>query len=202
MVAIGGASDEAASPRIGLLGGSFNPAHGGHRDISLSALNHFQLDAVWWLVSPGNPLKNPSDYAPYEERLIEAERVADHRKIVISDYERRRGLTYTVDTIAALKEEFPQTRFVWLMGADSLNTFHKWRDWRGIADAVPIAVFNRPGSEGAHRSAPAAEALRRAELDISDAAAIVGAKPPAWIFIPHTNNATSSTNIRRQKDLS
>ncbi|MEO1014999.1 MAG: nicotinate-nucleotide adenylyltransferase [Pseudomonadota bacterium] len=191
-----------SAPRIGLLGGSFNPAHDGHREISLAAIKLFDLDAVWWLVSPGNPLKDPSVYAPYEERLRKARKTSRHHKIVVSDYERRRGLTYTADTISALKDELPHVRFIWLMGADSLSTFHKWRDWEDIINKVPLAVFNRPGAEDARRDAPALEALRPAEVDLSGAAAMLYDEPPAWIFIPHTNNATSSTDIRRQKGLS
>ncbi len=182
--------------RVGLLGGSFNPAHEGHREISLLALKRLELDAVWWLVSPGNPLKDVSDYAPYHERLQIARRIANHPRIIISNFEERKGLQYTVDTLAALRELWPQIDFVWLMGADSLAGFHRWREWRKIAALAPFAVFNRPGSENAFRSAPAAEELAPFRLDAGDAARLASAEPPAWIFFAEPENSQSSTAIR------
>jgi nicotinate-nucleotide adenylyltransferase len=182
--------------RVGLLGGSFNPAHGGHRDISLLALKRLSLDAVWWLVSPGNPLKDEAGYAPYEDRLRIARRVADHPQIVISNFEQRKGLQYTVDTLDTLHALWPQIDFVWMMGADSLATFHHWRDWRKIAASVPIAVFNRPGYEGAWRTAPAAEALAAFRREESAAPGLAGAEPPAWVFFEEAQNPQSSTAIR------
>ncbi|MBI1393291.1 MAG: nicotinate-nucleotide adenylyltransferase [Alphaproteobacteria bacterium] len=195
-----GDPDMADGPRIGLLGGSFNPAHEGHREISLAAIKAFNLDAVWWLVSPGNPLKDKADYAPYDERLAQARRVANHHRIVISDYERRRQITYTIDTIRSLTDELQHVRFIWLMGADSLASFHEWRDWRGIAERAPIAVFSRPGDELACETSPAAKQLKPFRLELADADAIFDATPPAWIFYPHTANEMSSTQIRRRKD--
>ncbi|MHA7873524.1 MAG: nicotinate-nucleotide adenylyltransferase, partial [Hyphococcus sp.] len=115
--------------RIGLLGGSFNPAHDGHREISLEALRKLGLDAVWWLVTPGNPLKDAAEYAPFEERLRLARQTADHCDIVVSDFERRHGLQYTVDTLERLQLLHPSIQFVWIMGADSLESFHRWKDW-------------------------------------------------------------------------
>ena len=145
--------------RIGLLGGSFNPAHQGHREISLVALNALHLDAVWWLVSPGNPLKDKSTYHPYSERMAKARLIADHDRIIVSNFEERRSLQYTIDTLGALVDDHPAVDFVWLMGADSLSTFHKWKDWRKIATLLPIAVFNRPGDENAPQNAEAAREL-------------------------------------------
>lgn len=185
-----------ATGRIGLLGGSFNPAHAGHREISLAALKHLRLDAVWWLVSPGNPLKNPDDYAPYEERLAIARRVADHHRIVISDFERRKSLQYTVDTIDLLRNLWPDMGFVWLMGADSLETFHLWRDWQSIFSALPLAIFNRPGSESAPLSATAARKFADFRVETSKAATILDHEPPVWTFIPDTANPLSSTALR------
>lgn len=183
---------------VGLLGGSFNPAHAGHREISLLALERLKLDAVWWLVTPGNPLKDALDYAPYEDRLREARRVADHPRIVVSNFEERRGLQYTIDTVSALEALWPQMRFVWLMGADSLATFHKWKDWRRIFSLLPIAVFARPGwNEAALRSEAAAE-FTHFRLE-GGAQALPGAEPPAWMFIDDTANPISSTQIRRRK---
>jgi nicotinate-nucleotide adenylyltransferase len=185
--------------RIGLLGGSFNPAHDGHREISLEALKILELDAVWWLVTPGNPLKAAGDYAPYEERLAAARRIADHPRIVVSNFEDRKGLQYTVDTIEALHELWPQIRFVWLMGADSLAGFDRWKNWKRIASLVPIAVFNRPGSEAALTESVAARELALFRTPAGRAAEIVDAEPPAWTFVETTRNPASATAIRKQR---
>ncbi len=185
--------------RIGLLGGSFNPAHDGHREISLEALKLLDLDAVWWLVTPGNPLKIPGDYAPYEERLALARRIADHPRIVVSNFEDRKGLQYTVDTIEALHDLWPQIHFVWLMGADSLAGFDRWKSWKRIASLVPIAVFNRPGSEAAVTESIAARALALFRTPAGRAAEIVSAEPPAWTYIETTRNPASATAIRDRR---
>ncbi len=130
--------------RIGLLGGSFNPAHEGHRYVSLLALKRLRLDEVWWMLTPQNPLKNARDTAPFEERLKAATRVAEHPRIRVTDIERRLGTTHTADTLALLLPRFPKHRFVWLMGADNLVQVSEWKDWRRIFRLVPIAVFSRP----------------------------------------------------------
>lgn len=186
--------------RIGLLGGSFNPAHDGHREISILALERLSLDAVMWLVTPGNPLKDPSIYAPYEERLRQARRAADHPDIVVSDFERRHGLTYTVDTIDRLKALNPNTNYVWLMGADSFETLHEWRDWRNIVQSAPIAVFRRPGYENAPINSVAAREFSFERRDIDAATGLADLPPPAWIFFPETDNKISSTAIRARID--
>lgn len=185
--------------RIGLLGGSFNPPHQGHREISLAALDRLGLDAVWWLVTPGNPLKDKDIYASYEDRLRLARAVSHHPHIVVSDFERRKGLTYTADTIDALKTLNPNAAFVWLMGADGLENFHHWRDWRHIAEAVPIAVFNRPSHEAAALQSEAATALSAFRIGADQAMALCEAEPPAWVFFPDTENPISSTTIRSRK---
>lgn len=182
--------------RIGLLGGSFNPPHQGHREISLTAMDRLGLDAVWWLVTPGNPLKDPKTYAGYEDRLRLARLVANHPDIVVSDFERRRGLVYTADTLAALHALNPNAAFVWLMGADGLENFHRWKDWRHIAQTVPIAVFNRPGHGEAALAGEAAQAFAAFRIDESDAASLAAAEPPAWVFVSDTQNPVSSTAIR------
>lgn len=182
--------------RIGLLGGSFNPAHAGHREISLAALSRLGLDSVWWLVTPGNPLKDPNDYAPFETRAAQARKVADHSHIVISDFERRKGLQYTVETLERLNLLHPDTQFVWLMGADSLAGFHHWKDWRRIAELVPIAVFNRPGYADSALNSEAAETLAAFRMDARDAANLAERAPPAWVFIDETDNPLSSTALR------
>ena len=129
---------------IGLLGGSFNPPHKGHREISLAALGRLRLDAVWWLVTPGNPLKDPAQYAPLDERLKQARKTADHPDIIVSDFERRHNLDYTIDTVERLQLLNPNIQFVWVMGADSLANFHEWKDWRRIANQIPLAIFQSP----------------------------------------------------------
>ena len=134
--------------RIGLLGGSFDPAHAGHLHISEMALRRFRLDRVWWLVSPGNPLK-PHGPAPLAERIAAARRIADDPRIVVTGIEARLGTRWTADTIAALKARFPGVRFVWLMGSDNLVQFSRWDRWRGIAAQVPIGVIARPASSSA-----------------------------------------------------
>lgn len=189
--------------RIGLLGGSFNPAHDGHREISLEALKLFGLDAVWWLVTPGNPLKKgvDYDYAPYELRLAEARRVADHPRIVVSNFEGRKNLQYTVDTIEALVDLWPQMRFIWLMGADSLEGFHRWRNWRRIASLVPIAVFNRPGHETAALASETAKELALFRLPANRARDLAEADPPAWVFVETTRNPASATKIRARRRI-
>ena len=182
--------------RIGLLGGSFNPAHDGHREISVTALERFSLDAVWWLVTPGNPLKDKSIYAGYEDRLARAREVAQHPNIIVSDFERRRNLQYTAETLAALTDQWPSANFIWLMGADSLENFHLWKDWRSIVERLPIAVFNRPGHETAPNDAPVIKELSGFRLEFSQASTIFELTPPAWIFVPTTANPRSSTEIR------
>lgn len=130
--------------RVGLLGGSFNPPHAGHRHIALIALRRFRLDAVWWLISPGNPLKNTGDLLPFEERLALTARVADHPKFVVSDLESALGTTRTFDTNRALKRHFPRTEFLWICGMDNALIFHRWHRWREVARQFPIAFIARP----------------------------------------------------------
>ncbi len=184
--------------RIGLLGGSFNPAHDGHREISLEALRLLELDAVWWLVTPCNPLKQDDGYAyaPYGDRLAAARRVANHPRIIVSNFEDRKNLQYTVDTLAALHELWPQIDFVWLMGADGLERFHEWKDWRRIAATTPIAVFNRPGHEQAALASKAAQELALFRAPSGRAAGIVAAEPPVWTFVETTRNPASASKIR------
>lgn len=142
---------------IGLLGGSFNPAHRGHRRASLGALQALGLDEVWWLVSPGNPLKaGAKDMAPYDARMAAAKAMARHAPIRVSDVEMQLGTRFSIDTMRSLKALYPQHQFIWLLGSDTLPDFHKWRDWRDLARSLPIAVLPRPGYD---RSAHAARAM-------------------------------------------
>jgi nicotinate-nucleotide adenylyltransferase len=148
--------------RIGLLGGSFNPAHSGHRAISLAAMRALDLDEVWWLVSPGNPLKTGAkDMAPLAVRLKSARAMARRAPIRATDIEARLGTRYTVDTLKKLVRLYPRNQFIWMMGGDNLAQFHRWRDWRGIARTMPIAVIARPGYEHAAHAGSAMGWLRR-----------------------------------------
>src|SRR6478736_2696833 len=148
--------------RIGLLGGSFNPAHRAHRRISLEAMRALGLDEVWWLVSPGNPLKEGAkDMAPFSARFASAEEVARRAPIRVSGFEAQEGTRYTVDTVRNLKRRHREHSFIWLLGSDTLPNFHKWRDWRGLAREVPIAVIRRPGYDSLAHAARAMGWLRR-----------------------------------------
>jgi len=182
--------------RIGLLGGSFNPAHRGHRRISLAAARALALNEVWWLVSPGNPLKPAAGMAPLAARLASARAMARRAPICATDIERRLGTRYTADTLRRLVRRHPRTRFVWLMGADNLAQFHRWRDWRGIARTLPIAVIARPGYEGAARRAPAAGWFRRFVHPSDHAVRWTMWSVPALVLLRLPPDPTSATAIR------
>jgi nicotinate-nucleotide adenylyltransferase len=183
--------------RIGLLGGSFNPAHGGHRHISLEAIRALGLDEVWWLVSPGNPLKEGAkDMAPFEARLISARKAAKGTRIRVSDFEQRQDTRYTIDTVKELKRHYSQHDFIWLLGSDTLPNFHKWRDWRGLAREVPIAVIPRPGYDSAAHAARAMGWLRRFVHPSSQARCWTDWSAPAILFLRLPPDTTSATAIR------
>ncbi|TYB82534.1 nicotinate-nucleotide adenylyltransferase [Maritimibacter fusiformis] len=180
---------------IGLLGGSFDPAHDGHAHITREALKRFRLDRVWWLVSPGNPLKAHGP-APMERRLARARAVIDDPRVVITDIEERLGTRYTAETLERLFCLYPQARFVWLMGADNLAGFHLWENWQDIFEALPIGVIARPGDRVAARMSPAARRYRAARLPGSGAGRLALAEPPAWCLINVPMVDTSSSAIR------
>ncbi len=182
--------------RIGLLGGSFNPAHRGHRHISLWAMKRLGLDAVWWLVSPGNPLKDRADMAPLSARLRSARAVARHPRIRPLALESQLGTRYTIDTLKALKRRFPQHRFIWLMGADNLAQFHRWQQWRNIARTMPIAVLARPHYIGESLTAPSVGWLRRFRKEAARAGHWTEWALPAWVFLPLPLDATAATALR------
>lgn len=185
--------------RIGLLGGSFNPAHRGHRHISIKAMRALGLDEVWWLVSPGNPLKEGArDMAPFETRLASARRMARGRRIRVSDFEKREGTRFTVDTMRRLKQRYPRDRFIWLLGSDTLPNFHKWRNWRGLAREVPIAVIRRPGYDSAAHAARAMGWLRRFVHPSSQASSWTDWSAPAIFILRLPPDPTSATAIRAQ----
>jgi nicotinate-nucleotide adenylyltransferase len=183
--------------RIGLLGGSFNPAHRGHRHISLQAMRVLGLDEVWWLVSPGNPLKEGAkDMAPFDARLASARQMAKGARIRVSDFEARQGTRFTVDTVRRLKQLYPRYRFIWLLGSDTVPNFHKWRDWRGLAREVPIAVIRRPGYDSVAHAARAMGWLRRFVHPSSQASHWTEWSAPAILFLRLPPDPTSATAIR------
>lgn len=188
----------AAAPgmRIGLLGGSFNPAHEAHREISLTALKRLGLDQVWWLVTPGNPLKDVSQLPDLMERVTAAETVARNPRIVVTGFDGGSSSGYTIDLLGALKERFPTVNFVWLMGADNLADFHRWKAWPEIFGLVPIAVLDRPGFRLKARAALAARRFSPYYVDETDAAGLALLEPPAWTILSHKLSGLSSTALR------
>jgi nicotinate-nucleotide adenylyltransferase len=182
--------------RIGLLGGSFNPAHGAHRRMSLAAMDALGLDEVWWLVSPGNPLKPKAGMAPYPARLASAREQARRARIKVSDFEAREGTRYTVDTVSRLLARYPRHRFIWLMGEDTVAQFHQWKGWRRLASLVPIAVLSRPGYDDDARAARAMGWLRRFVRPRSQASQWTCWGAPAILFLRLPPDRTSATRIR------
>ena len=185
--------------RIALFGGSFNPPHKGHRHVALTGLSRLAVNEVWWLVTPGNPLKAMDDLAPLEERVAVTRRLADHPRMVVTALEATIGTRYTADTIRFLKHRFPTVRFVWLMGADNLGSLHRWQKWHDIMRLVPIAVVNRPGASLTVLSSPAARAYAAARVPESQAAALPLMAPPAWTFLHVPLDPSSSTALRNNR---
>ena len=172
-----------------MFGGSFNPAHSGHLYVSLTALRRLKLDYVWWLVSPGNPLKTASGTADFAKRFASAQKIAHHPRLIVSDIERQLGTRYTIDTVKKLLRRFPQVQFVWLMGSDNLENFHRWRDWQKLAPSLPLAVVQRPGHiMAAVHAAPIRHyGARRMQG---------GAQPPAILILDGARNPESATRLR------
>ena len=188
-----------AGARIGLLGGSFNPAHEGHRHISLEALKRLGLDQVWWLVSPQNPLKSRDDMASLSDRVDSARRMAQHPRIRVTDLEALYGVRYTADTVAVLTRQFPAVRFVWLMGADNLRQISSWQDWPQIFHTLVIAVFDRPSYSLSAVSSIAAYRFARQRLREDSARKLVTLAPPAWVYIHSQLVTKSATEIRTRQ---
>jgi nicotinate-nucleotide adenylyltransferase len=182
--------------RIGILGGSFNPAHEGHMHVSEVALKRLDLDYVWWLVSPQNPLKPAAGMASLQQRIASARDIARrHPRLRVSDIETQMGSQYTFDTVIRLKKRFPQLRFVWIMGTDNLLTFHRWRNWQRLAERVPIAIVTRPGTIMAPLKSKAACRFAMARVPERLLAA---ARPPALVVLEGRRSNTSATAIRRR----
>lgn len=180
---------------IGLLGGSFDPAHSGHSLISREALKRFGLDEVWWLVSPGNPLKVHGP-APLAVRMAHARTVMQHPRVRVTDLEARFGTRYTHATLRALMKAYPGVRFVWLMGADNLASFHHWDRWREIMEMVPVGVMARPGQSISARMSPASRHFRRFRLRGREAGLLCVSEPPRWCFLNVPMSDLSSTALR------
>jgi nicotinate-nucleotide adenylyltransferase len=186
----------APGMKIGLLGGSFDPPHEAHRAVSLFAMKRLGLDRVWWLVTPGNPLKDTHWLPPLARRVAAARRFAAHPRIDVTDLETAIGTRFTCDTIAWLTDRFPSVRFVWIMGADNLAQFDRWRNWRAIAARVPIAVVDRFGASLAATGAVAAQALATARIPEGAARSLPYRRPPAWVYLHGIKSPLSSTAIR------
>ncbi len=185
--------------RIGILGGTFNPPHAGHVQISDIALARLQLDRLWWVVTPGNPLKSNGHLPSLEARIAACRELLSTPKVVITGFEAELGTPYTAATLEFLTRRYPKTRFVWIMGADNLATFHRWQRWRNIAAHVPIAVVDRPGWRFAALSSPAARAMARARVPEAQAAVFPLLKAPAWTLLSGPLSPLSSTALRAQQ---
>lgn len=179
-----------------MLGGSFNPAHAGHRYISVQALKRLGLDEVWWLVSPQNPLKPERDMAPLTTRIALAQKVARHPRIAVTDLERRLGTRYTIDTIRALRRRYPRCRFVLLIGADLMTELPRWRRWQQLLTTLPVAVFDRPGYTRRALANKVALRFHRGRRRSEEARTLAKQTPPAWAFIRVAPHAASATALR------
>jgi nicotinate-nucleotide adenylyltransferase len=184
---------------VGLFGGSFNPPHGGHALVAEIAIRRLKLDQLWWMVTPGNPLKDKRELAPLAERLELSEHVASDPRIKVTALEAAFDVRYTADTLALIRKANPGVHFVWVMGADNLASFHRWQRWREIAQNFPIAVIDRPGSTLAYLSSRMAQTFSDSRLDEHYAPLLARRTPPAWTFIHGPRSSLSSTALRKQK---
>jgi len=188
-----------AGNRVGIFGGSFNPPHSGHRLVAETALRRLGLDQLWWLVTPGNPLKDHSDLAPLEGRVKAVREIAQHPRMKVTAAEVLFGSSYTARTVKILKQRRPDLKLVWVMGADSLVHFHKWQAWKSIVEAVPIAIVNRPGASLAPLYAPMPTAYRDCRISEEDAGLIPDLAAPAWVFLHSRLDPASSTDLRTRR---
>ncbi|MCO5058800.1 MAG: nicotinate-nucleotide adenylyltransferase [Rhizobiaceae bacterium] len=181
---------------VGLFGGSFNPPHAGHALVAEIALRRLALQQLWWIVTPGNPLKAGRQLAPLGDRLARSEAIATDPRIKVTAFEAAHRLRYTADTLELVKVRNPGVDFVWIMGADNLRDFHRWQRWREIATTFPIAVIDRPGATLSYLSSIMAKTFDYARVDEDDAPALARKRPPAWTFIHGPRSSLSSTAIR------
>jgi len=188
--------------KIGLFGGTFDPPHDAHRAACLIAMRRLNLDRVWWLVTPGNPLKDTRGLAPLAERIAAARALANHPRIMVTGLEAAIGARYTYDTLRYLRAHCPTVRFVWIMGADNLRSFHRWQNWRGIADLVPIAVVDRLGPSLYASASTAALALGSFRIPETAAQSLAAREPPAWVYLHGLKSPLSSTALRAARRMS
>jgi nicotinate-nucleotide adenylyltransferase len=182
--------------KIGLFGGTFDPPHAAHRAACLLAMRRLDLDRIWWLVTPGNPLKDTHGLAPLSERIAAAQALANHPRIVVTGVEAEMRTRYTHDTVRTLTARCPGVHFVWIMGADNLRSFHRWQKWRDIANVVPIAVVDRVGPSLYAIAGPAGNALARFRIREDAARSLALRKPPVWVFLHGLKSPLSSTALR------
>jgi len=185
--------------RIGLFGGSFNPIHEGHRLVVEETLRRLDLDMIWVLVTPGNPLKNHAELAPLADRVMAARALLDNPRVRVTGFEAAHGFTYSWQTIRFLTESMPDRRFVWIMGADNLVDFNRWERWRNIAAMIPLAVYVRPGSSRRAPASMAASYLSRWRIDEEDAPRLALLKPRAWVYLHGRQSQLSSSAIRARR---
>jgi nicotinate-nucleotide adenylyltransferase len=191
-----GLPPHAPGLRIGLFGGTFDPPHEAHLGATLLAMKKLRLDRVWWLVTPGNPLKDTRGLAPLQQRIAAARALTNHPRIDVTGFEAVINTRYTYDTIIWLITRCPRVRFVWLMGADNLRSFHRWQRWRGIAQLLPIAVVDRLGPSLYALAGVAGQALWRCRIPESKAGSLAERKPPAWMYLHGLKSPLSSTALR------
>lgn len=184
--------------RVGLFGGSFNPPHAGHELVADIALRRLKLDQLWWMVTPGNPLKSRNQLAPLAERIALCEKIAHDPRIKVTAFEQALGQSYTARTLEKVRQKNRGVRFVWVMGADNLKNFHLWQNWQTIAKTFPIAVIDRPGATLAYLSSKMAKTFDYARVDEEDAASLASRPAPAWTFIHGPRSPLSSTALREK----